>query len=86
MGDFILILHSYNVYLVILSGAITGIWGLIIFFRTKSINPDISKPAIKDPVAVSESKTDAPATNEVVPDSASAEASLGHAQNRGARF
>ena len=69
MGDFILTLHTYNVYLVILSGAITGIWGLIIFFRTKSINPDISKPAVKDAAAGSESKPD---TNEsVVPESAS---------------
>ena len=71
MGDFILTLHSYNVYLVILSGAITGIWGLIIFFRTKSINPDISKPAIKEAAVASESTTDTPTTNEVVPDNAS---------------
>jgi len=68
LGDFILTLHSYNVYLVILSGAITGIWGLIIFFRTKSINPDRSKPAIKDATAESESKPD---STEVVPDNAS---------------
>jgi heme A synthase len=70
LGDFILTLHTYNVYLVILSGAITGIWGLIIFFRTKSINPDISKVAKKDTTtAGSESK---PEINEsVVPESAS---------------
>ncbi len=72
MGDFILTLHSYNVYLVILAGAITGIWGLVIFFRTKSINPDISKSAVKDPVAESEGK---PETNEgaapAVPESVS---------------
>jgi len=37
LSDFILTLHSYNVYLVILAGAVTGIWGLILFFRTKSI-------------------------------------------------
>jgi heme A synthase len=68
LGDFILTLHTYNVYLVILAGAITGIWGLIIFFRTKSIDPDRSKPATKDAVAGSESK---PTTNEVVPGSES---------------
>jgi heme A synthase len=68
LGDFILTLHTYNVYLVILAGAITGIWGLIIFFRTKSIDPDRSKPALKDAVAGSESKPD---TNEVVPASVS---------------
>jgi len=69
LGDFILTLHSYNVYLVILSGAITGIWGLIIFFRTKSINPDRSSPAVKDSVAKSESKPET--TETVVPETAS---------------
>lgn len=69
MGDFILTLHSYNVYLVILAGAITGIWGLILFFRTKNTVPRISKPATKDGDAVSESK---PQTNEGATDSASA--------------
>jgi heme A synthase len=68
LGDFILTLHTYNVYLVILAGAITGIWGLIIFFRTKSIDPDRSKPAIKDAATESESKPD---PNEVVPESVS---------------
>jgi heme A synthase len=82
LGDFILTLHSYNVYLVILAGAITGIWGLILFFRTKDTIPHISKPAVKDGDAVSESKpetneaaTDSvskPETNEVATDSASA--------------
>ncbi len=37
MADFILTLHSYNVYLVILSGAVTAIWGFILFFRTRSV-------------------------------------------------
>ena len=37
MADFILTLHAYNVYLVILSGAVTAIWGFILFFRTKNI-------------------------------------------------
>ncbi len=37
MADFILTLHSYNVYLVILSGAVTAIWGFILFFRTKGV-------------------------------------------------
>ncbi len=67
MGDFILTLHSYNVYLVILSGAITGIWGLILFFRTKNTVQPISKPAIKDGDTASESNSE---TNEVTTDSA----------------
>ena len=62
MGDFILTLHSYNVYLVILAGAITGIWGLILFFRTKNTVQPISKPAVEDTDVVSESKHE---TNEV---------------------
>lgn len=37
MADFILTLHSYNVYLVILSGLVTAIWGFILFFRTRSV-------------------------------------------------
>jgi heme A synthase len=34
---FILTLHSYNVYLVMAAAVITGIWGLIIFFRNKEL-------------------------------------------------
>lgn len=37
MADFIVTLHSYNVYLVILAGLVTAIWGFILFFRTRSI-------------------------------------------------
>lgn len=37
MADFIVTLHSYNVYLVILSGLVTTIWGFILYFRTRSI-------------------------------------------------
>jgi heme A synthase len=48
LDDFILTLHSYNVYLVILAGAITGIWGLILFFTTKKLVQNVSKPDAKD--------------------------------------
>ncbi|HEV2655533.1 MAG TPA: hypothetical protein VGT82_11260 [Ktedonobacteraceae bacterium] len=37
MADFIVTLHTYNVYLVILAGLVTTIWGFILFFRTRSI-------------------------------------------------
>ncbi len=58
MGDFILTLHSYNVYLVILAGAITGIWGLILFFTSKKTAQSISKPAAKDGEVATESQPD----------------------------
>ena len=48
MADFILTLHSYNVYLVILAGAVTGIWGLILFFTSRKTALAISKPAAKN--------------------------------------
>ena len=59
MADFILTLHSYNVYLVILAGAITGIWGLILFFTTKKPAQSISKSAAKDGDTASESQSEA---------------------------
>jgi heme A synthase len=39
LADFILILHSYNVYLVLATTAITGIWGLILYFTRKGMLP-----------------------------------------------
>ncbi|GCE26444.1 hypothetical protein KDA_19280 [Dictyobacter alpinus] len=33
MVDFILTLHRYNLYLVLLSSLVAGIWGLILYFR-----------------------------------------------------
>lgn len=33
MTDFVLTLHAYNVYLVLAASAITGVWGLILYFR-----------------------------------------------------
>jgi heme A synthase len=36
---FVLFLHSYNVYLVLAASAITGIWGLILFFMKKAMIP-----------------------------------------------
>ena len=39
MTQVILTLHSYNVYLVIAAAAITGIWGLILFFTKRTMNP-----------------------------------------------
>lgn len=33
MIDIVLLLHNINVYLVIAAAAITGIWGLILYFR-----------------------------------------------------
>ena len=38
MVDAISNLHFLNVFLVLASGAISGIWGLILFFMKKSIN------------------------------------------------
>jgi heme A synthase len=35
---FVLFLHSYNVYLVLAAAAITGIWGLVLFFMKKEMN------------------------------------------------
>ncbi len=37
MADFIVTLHSYNVYLVILAGLVTAIWGFILYFRTRGV-------------------------------------------------
>jgi heme A synthase len=62
LGDFILTLHSYNVYLVILAGAITGIWGLILFFTSKKTAQAVGKPAVKDGATESQ-----PDTNDVAP-------------------
>jgi heme A synthase len=64
LADFILTLHSYNVYLVILAGAITGIWGLILFFTSRKTAQSTGKPAAKGDDAASESQPD---TNEVAP-------------------
>lgn len=33
MVDFIHLLHSYNLYLVLLSSLVAGIWGLILYFQ-----------------------------------------------------
>ena len=38
MVDFISNLHFYNMVLVLASGTITGIWGLILFFMKKTSN------------------------------------------------
>jgi heme A synthase len=38
MVDVISSLHYYNMVLVLASGTITGVWGLILFFMKKSIN------------------------------------------------
>ena len=38
MVGFVLFLHSYNVYLVLAAAAITGIWGLVLFFMKKEMN------------------------------------------------
>ena len=38
MIGFVLFLHSYNVYLVLAAAAITGIWGLVLFFLKKDMN------------------------------------------------
>lgn len=35
MTDFVMTLHFINMILVLASGTITGIWGLILFFRKK---------------------------------------------------
>lgn len=38
MAGFILTLHAYNVYLVLAAAAITGIWGLILYFMKRTMN------------------------------------------------
>lgn len=38
LAELILTLHSYNVYLVLASTAITGIWGLVLFFTRKDMS------------------------------------------------
>ena len=38
MVDVISNLHFYNMVLVLASGAVTGVWGLILFFMKKPIN------------------------------------------------
>src|SRR5260370_11632652 len=38
MTDGISSLHFFNVFLVLASGTISGIWGLILFFMKKTIN------------------------------------------------
>jgi len=35
LKDILVTLHSYNAYLVMLSGAVAGIWGLILYFQKK---------------------------------------------------
>lgn len=39
MTQFILTLHSYNVYLVMAAATISGIWGFILFFTKRPLNP-----------------------------------------------
>lgn len=37
MTDFVLLLHSYNVYLVLVAAAVTGVWGLFLYFRKMEV-------------------------------------------------
>jgi hypothetical protein len=37
--DFVLFLHANNVYLVLAACAVTGIWGLVLFFMKKTMTP-----------------------------------------------
>jgi Na+/H+ antiporter NhaC len=37
LQQFVLTLHSYNVYLVIAAGLVAGVWGLILFFGSKEL-------------------------------------------------
>ena len=40
MTDFILLLHKYNFYLIVAAAAISGIWGLVLYFtRRPPIKP-----------------------------------------------
>ena len=38
MGEFLVNLHFYNMILVLATGTIAGIWGLILFFQKKPMN------------------------------------------------
>jgi heme A synthase len=35
MADILITIHSYNVYLVLAAALITGVWGLILYFRKR---------------------------------------------------
>jgi heme A synthase len=37
LGNVIVTLHSYNAYLIMAAGAITGIWGLLLYFTRKEM-------------------------------------------------
>lgn len=37
MTDFVLLLHSYNDYLVLIAAAVTGVWGLFLYFRKMEV-------------------------------------------------
>jgi len=40
LTDFILLLHQYNFYLIVVAAAISGIWGLVLYFtRRPPIKP-----------------------------------------------
>lgn len=38
MAGFILTLHAYNVYLVLLAAIVAGVWGLILYFMKKEMS------------------------------------------------
>ncbi len=38
MADAISSIHFYNIFLILASGTISGIWGLVLFFMKKTIN------------------------------------------------
>lgn len=37
MTDVILLLHQYNFFLIVASAGITGIWGLVLYFKRKAL-------------------------------------------------
>ncbi len=45
MSDILITLHSYNVYLVIVAALITAVWGLILYFRKKTM-PQVWRTAL----------------------------------------
>jgi heme A synthase len=68
LADFIVTLHSYNVYLVILAGLVTAIWGFVLYAKTRSVATvsAASVGATGEQETTQSSKTSSPAQNEEV--------------------
>jgi heme A synthase len=66
LADFIVTLHSYNVYLVIIVGAVTAIWGFILYAKTRAAGSAASVDEAGEQEKKPGSKVDLSAQNEEV--------------------